>query len=117
MHGKIVVPGAALMELSCAVVMHGDKATSTDISVIVDNFVVHKWSHAMRARMEAPTRLWCVKGSDSTVSIYGEYGGNNYDRMLHAEETSELLSITARAAQADVALPKWVELQAAATER
>jgi hypothetical protein len=88
LHGQVVVPGAALLELCCAAAMRSSVALRDESNreVCVEGFTILQpliAEDVRGARTEArATRVWCVVGDDGSVGVYSDVDG---DRTAHAE--------------------------------
>jgi len=98
-HGRIVLPGASLVELACAAAMQtagtrGRSAADGRGSVVcLEGFTIERPVVAVDTRdgdATKSTRLFCVLGDEGSVEVYGEdaQGG----KVLHAEGTVVLSS-------------------------
>ena len=101
LHDQIVVPGAALLEASCAAALLTEprlqastSALSLDTTVLVEDMVVHEPLVAADAREDQapPTRVWCLREADDSVRVYSEDAGEDGSRVLHSEAIVSLVA-------------------------
>jgi len=94
LHGRVVLPGAALVELACAAallssrraVLGGSAVGRDGAAVCLEGFTIARPVVATDVRdgdATAATRLYCVVGDEGSVEVYGEDARG--ERVLHAE--------------------------------
>ncbi|NBQ16301.1 MAG: hypothetical protein EBU31_17240, partial [Proteobacteria bacterium] len=119
LYGEIVLPGASLLELSCAALARsrpgqGLASERGSDSVRLDGLTVLRPVVAVDTRegqgkaagTSSATRLYCVLGSGGSVEVYGE--DKRGRRVLHAEGSAGESSGEDE--------PDWVALSRAASE-
>ena len=135
LHGEVVLPGAALMELACAAASHAHwmaSASSSSVSggssevVCVEGFSIVRRvvaadvregrSGDMRGLEAQATTLRCVVGDDGETEIYSEDGASA-ERVLHASgrvsvvrEDGARSSGKAQASKGSSKAPDWQAL-------
>ena len=117
LHGEIVVPGAALLEMCCAaaMVVFGKAMDTTDAVVSVDGFriLVPLVANDVRSQSSAKaSRIWCVIGDDGTASVYSDVSG---ERTLHADGEVRVMR-RGEAEQSGSGCPNWDLLSQSAAD-
>jgi len=120
LHGKIVVPGAALLELCCAAALRASgtntNASGVEHKVVVEGFSIQVPLVATDVRVQDgsgvdATRIWCVVEADGAVSVHSDVDG---DRVLHAEGVVRIVSGAGSAS--NDGQPDWAALSRAAAD-
>jgi len=120
LHGKIVVPGAALLELCCAAALRASgtntNASGVEHKVVVEGFGIQVPLVATDVRVQDgsgvdATRIWCVVEADGAVSVHSDVDG---DRVLHAEGVVRIVSGAGSAS--NDGQPDWAALSCAAAD-